>query len=207
MKQVEAAKRAAVLRSLVRRFHPEGEETLFSHLTGEERLRIEGLDVPAMATDKVMEAPLASLSPVHSSWLNEGIEKERPNLQPLYQSALYGAAPLSEPVRAYLLQHLSIQMGMHAVVPTPSLPTSELNVLLTIERRTLVLLSLYLGLRDLAQEMRATIERDALRAVEAVRVAVLRRLSQRIIIEIPDLCPRGGHLFHPDAPRISTSLM
>jgi hypothetical protein len=159
-------KRAAVMRSLVARFHPDDAEEVLSHFSGQEQAAMREVEVAPFKIKALATSVADSLSFFHDSWIEQALSQEPPTRRPLYKKALEGKLPPA--AGAFLLGNLLNLTGFQAVVPLDCLGKMPLSWLLGLDKRVLVRMIGYLGLRDLGAEMKRTIESAKLRETEAL---------------------------------------
>ena len=127
----------------------------------------------------LMASPQTQIGQIHYSWLAEQLGQEPVPLQTLFLASLpeasldplkqwftYPDVSLSEPVQNFLLLSLISRLFPKAVLPFPCLPPSPLKSLLGLPKPALVRLIGLLGLYDLALELRQTLDKEAILAIQ-----------------------------------------
>jgi len=183
-------KRAAVLLSLVERFHPEESQALLDHLSNREQAAIREVTVGPLKKEPLSASVQVAIGAYHPSWIEQALTKEPPERRPLYQSAIAGK--LSPAPTAFLLGNLLNLLGAPTVVPLACLSPSPLQSLIELDGRVLVRLIGYLGLIDLADEMKKTIESRLLREIDALLTDGQRKFLKRWI-QLSDPVPGPHH--------------
>lgn len=184
-------KRAAVLRSLVERFHPGGDQALMDHFSGREQAAMREVEVGPLQLDQLRLSRLDAVSAYHPTWIEQALTKEPPERRPLYQAAIDGE--LAPAPTAFLLGNLLGLLGTPAVVPLACLAEAPLQLLIHLDPRVLVRLIGYLGLIDMAGEMKKTIDSKLLREADALLADRQRRYLQQWMRESdPMPGPRHG---------------
>ena len=184
-------KRAAVLQSLVERFHPEESQALIDHLSNREQAAMREVAVGPVQTDLLAAPAPEAIAAYHPSWIEQALEKESQERRPLYQAAIDGKLPPAP--TAFLLGNLINLLGAPAVVPLACLATAPLQPLIDLDARVLARLVGYLGMIDLAGEMKKTIESRLLREVEPLLAERQQQFLQQWMQESdPMPGPRHG---------------
>lgn len=183
-------KRAAVLLSLVERFHSEESQALINHLSNREQAAMREMRVGPLQTEPLRASSQVAISAYHPSWIQQALTKEPLERRPLYQSAIDGK--LAAAPTAFLLGNLLNLLGAPSVVPLACLTDSPLQSLIHLDGRVLVRLIGYLGMIDLADEIKKTIESRLLREVDALLTDGQRKFLQRWT-QVSDPVPGPRH--------------
>lgn len=138
------------------------------------------LDIASQDASYVLNEPKELIQQIHYSWLTPLIEALPAKMQSLFLTSLpkNKAAMLSQvlkiplqttkqalSVRLYLLSRIYSQLKPTEVLPAPYLPATNLSLLLAMQKGEIVELITFLGLYDLAEEIRHIIDRRYLKAI------------------------------------------
>lgn len=171
------AKGWMMLRALLNRYHRGSEEALLRYLPAEAATEVRQvvLDSPDLSCVTVL--PETRIAQIHYSWLALAFKQMSKELQTLVLAALPKSqaaglqdlfslpSPLTElPVlgRRYVLNLVLERLGENKHLPLSFLPSSELNKLLDLTKAQLVELIDFLGVKDLAEELRRIVDRKTL---------------------------------------------
>lgn len=174
------SKRALMIRVMLNNFHQGAPDVVLSALSKEMANAILELDVSSQDAPHILNEPKHLVQHVHYSWLAPVIEKFPPKMQPFFLTALpkSKAFLLSEMVkkplhparlalstRLHLLDIISAKLKPAAVLPAPYLPATSLSPLLSMRKGEIVQLIDFLGLYDLAEEIRRIVDKKHLKAI------------------------------------------
>ncbi len=183
-------KRAAVLLSLVERFHPQESQTLLEHFSNREQAAMREVNVGPLQIEPLRASGQVAIAAYHPSWIEQALTKEPSERRPLYQSAIDGKLPPAP--TAFLLGNLLNLLGAPSVVPLACLSPPPLQALIDLDGRVLARLIGYLGMIDLADEMKKTIESRLLREVDALITDGQRKFLKRWM-QVSDPMPGPRH--------------
>jgi len=174
------AKSALMLRVLINRFHQGSPEILLSSLPQENAKEVLGIDVASQDAAQAIHSPKEIVKEVHYSWFGPIIQACSPSMQPLMMSALPSSSAeqlsrffqipkhsttLSPTVRLYLINQLYHKLKPADILPAGYLPQTSLSVLLSFRKEDLIKLIDFLGLYDLADEIRHIVDKKLLNAI------------------------------------------
>lgn len=169
----------ALLRVLLNRYHQKGKEAIVRALPDEEAKAILSEDIPS-DNPKLLLAPYESvISRIHYSWLHPAIlhipkslrkplfsalsEEKKNKLKQWFPEASEASHNvLSPPVKAYLLQILYKNIEHSDILPIAYLPQTPLTPLASWSKPQIVELIAFLGIHDLAPEVRQIISNEKL---------------------------------------------
>lgn len=174
------------LKILLSRFGVELSDDAFSNLflsdlSDDEKVGILDYKAPGPQIEAVINLPKQLLSEVHYSWFSEQILKIPYQFQPhvlmlfpekerLKLGKISGLSPLTEPlstpVRAFVLKLFFDSLGFEELPPKVFLPESDLQALVNCSKDELILLADLLGIYDLADEMRTTLDNKKIKAIQ-----------------------------------------
>ncbi|MBA3602713.1 MAG: hypothetical protein H0W50_03550 [Parachlamydiaceae bacterium] len=172
-------KSAIMLRVLINRFHQGAPEVLLKGLSKEEAEHVLVHTISSTEASKVMTKPSAFLKDIHYSWLQPVLETFRSSLQPMLISALPtdSAVPLSKLMchpllkpasdvsREFLLSSLCRKFMESSPLPVTFLPETFASPLALLNKTQLIELIDFLGIYDLAEELRHIVDKVLLKAI------------------------------------------
>lgn len=188
-----------MLRVFINRFNPKASHALQKFLPEEDRNRLQKEVVPSADLNPLLEQPQYLLSRTHYSWLEPLIVEFPPHLRPLVTSSLnlskesvMPAVVLAPVVKNFFFSHLYQLLGGPEHLPVEYLPTHELSELLNWNKNQLVSLINFLGLHDLAAEMRSIVDKNLLKKIYACLGAdefyyLKTCLQQKESLQVPKL--------------------
>lgn len=168
----------AMLKALLARSGHEGQ--LLRFLPSEVTKQLQGYPRPQTFDANALLSPLSWSLPIHYSWFSETVKKYPRDLQPLLLGALLPeqavgiqkmlSLPLppkeSPPfLRPFLLDLLRKTLQEPTILSEHYLSHSPLNVLLSLERKQLIQLINFLGIYDLATDLRQIVDKELLRKI------------------------------------------
>lgn len=176
------AKSWIMLRVLLNRFHQAASEATLRCLPREEAQAILRLDVSGNNPSLILANPLEKIQKIHYSWLIPAIESLPktlhstllealpPNSAAKLESLLKPAKPthatgkaLASPIRTFLLNSILSHLPHNEALPLSLLPQTVLTPLAEWNKNDLIELIDFLGLYDLAEEMRQIIDQKRLK--------------------------------------------
>lgn len=186
---------------LLNTFHPALKASSLRCLPQEEMAEILSLS-PEIANGaaKTLLADCESvLKHIHYSWFIPIFQSIPENLQPLFRSLLPSATseklkhwfpktitpPSAPPVREFFLRELYQKLDRTDVLPLELLPASPLSPLGDWDKEQLIDLIDYLGIYDLAAEVRRIIARDKLKKLMPCLSPQKRQFLQKCLVQ-PD---------------------
>lgn len=156
-------------------------EAFLSDLSDDEAIGVLEYQAPGTDIEAIINLPKHLVSEVHYSWFSEQLLKIPYQFQPhalmLFPDEqrhklgkITGISPLTEPlsspVRAFILKLFAAYLDIDELPPKNFLPKSELSPLLNCTKDELILLADLLGIYDLADEMRTTLENKKIKAIQ-----------------------------------------
>jgi hypothetical protein len=174
------AKSWILMRILLNRFHPRTSKEFLGLLPPEDAKQILSQDVMVAEIDAVFVKPQEFLKNIHYSWVAPFVQKKPKHVQELILSALpnplalglkkflkISSANLKMPPRAaaFFLRKLYEEVRQPEVLAPDLLPKGNLSILLDLPRQELIDLIDYLGLYDLAEEVRHIVDKKSLQTI------------------------------------------
>lgn len=171
-----------MLRTLLNRFHKDSTDAFLRRFPIETVKNILKQDVPTNATVENLLLPVESIGKIHYSWLLPAIQNFPPALRQCSLSALpkeqavkiaqilkepIPKSVLILPIRQYFLQTLYNLVTKRVVLPPNFLPKTILSPLLQLKKPELLEMIDFLGIYDLAEEIRHLIDKKQLAALHA----------------------------------------
>lgn len=175
-------KSAIMLRVLINRYHQGSPVALLEALPQENAQLVLSQDIASSDPSQVLVDPEIELgSKIHYSWLQPVIESFSPSMQPIFLSALpienakglsrLMGLPLLPPplplIRKQLLLALCRKLNKRQVLPVQFLPETPVTPLASLSKAELLELIDYLGLYDLAEEIRHIVDKVLLKKIYA----------------------------------------
>lgn len=179
-------KSAIMLRVLMNRYHQGAPSVLLEGLREEDAQLVLDQAITSSEASQIMLRPSELLGgQIHYSWLQPVIETFSPDMQPLLISALpkesaqaltklMDKPKLPTPMpfaRNFLLLVLCRKFSKRAVMPMQFLPETPLSPLVTLTKQQLLELIDYLGVYDLAEEIRHIVDKVLLKSIYACLTA------------------------------------
>ena len=167
-----------MLRVLIDRFHLGKQENIHKYMNHEDVKVLLSQDIHSNEVSLLLEQPKDHLAKIHYSWLGGALKKLPENLQPLVIAALpephssglatmykqaVPALSLSEPMKIFLINTLYSQFEKKEILPLPFLPQTALNPLAELNKPELIEVIDYLGIYDLAGEIRQVVDKNVLK--------------------------------------------
>lgn len=175
-------KNAIMIRVLMNRYHQGAPSMLLDGLTKEDARLILDREISSVDPSQVIIKPNELLKgQIHYSWLQPVIESFSPSMQALLVAALPKESsrplmkllnltklPKPKPIgESFLLSILCRKFGKRSVMPMQFLPETPLSVLTRLSKPELLELIDYLGLYDLAEEIRHIVDKKLLNSIYA----------------------------------------
>lgn len=175
------SKQALLIKVLHNTFHPGEPGRFFETFTEEDAQEVRKLETTSTETYPFLAQSLEKLELIHPSWFLSVLAEMPEEAQAVLVAALPKhqgrylieqlkitplEKPLSEPVKAFLLNSFLQRIpGAHEVLDKKFLPQSNLSHLMDWKRNEIIELCSYLGLIDLANEIRQIIDQKKLQKV------------------------------------------
>lgn len=175
-------KSAIMLRVMMNRYHQGAPSVFLEGLSKEDAQLVLDQEITSTDASQIIIRPNELLGgQIHYSWLQPVIETFSPSMQPLLISALpneysqpltklMNQPKLPKPMplaRNFLLLALCRKFSKRAVMPMQFLPETALSALITLTKSELLELIDYLGLYDLAEEIRHIVDKVLLNSIYA----------------------------------------
>lgn len=175
-------KSAIMLRVLMNRYHQGSPASLLGGLSKEDADLVRDQNITSAEAAQILIRPNVLLGEqIHYSWLQPVIETFSPSMQPLLISALplessralsklMNMPELPKPTplaRQFLLLTLCRKFSKRAVMPMQFLPETTLSPLITLTKTELLELIDYLGIYDLAEEIKHIVDKVLLSSIYA----------------------------------------
>ena len=164
-----------IFNSLVNHYHPEKNKELFQLLPAEEMQKVKINGHQWSSLDPLIHKKSQLLDFLHYSWILPVIESFSPSMKilalaSLTQEQLNGIKKsssvfLSPPVKAFVQERLYQQLNLNEPLPFGYLPQSEFSMLLEWKKGKLVELVDFLGLHDLASEVKHVLDKNSLKNI------------------------------------------
>lgn len=169
------------MRVLLNRFTKGSPETALRCLPEEDIKQVASYDINSNDFMPAFAQPIDIISKIHYSWLVPLIEKLPKEAKPLFLSSLpdehalrlsqslhmeSAVKPLHPLVKSYVIQAFYKQIkGIDKVLPFEYLPETQMTVLGRWNKQDLVELIEFLGINDLAEEIRHIVDKKILKNV------------------------------------------
>jgi hypothetical protein len=164
-----------MLRVLINRYNPKAGNALLKFLPQDALQVVTALDIRSTDLSPILQQPQKSLSRIHYSWIQPLLEKFPDRLQPVVISALTNEQmtglkvstrlALSDFVKNFILTQLYGLLKIDEHFPIEYLPETELSPLAQWTKQQLMNLMDFLGLYDLASEVRHIVNRNYLKNI------------------------------------------
>jgi hypothetical protein len=174
------AKSSIMLRVLLSRYHQGAPEAFLGALPKEDVKEVISQEVISQDPAQAILHSKEVIQKIHYSWLVPVVKEFSPKMQPLIVHALPKGTslsltnslkfpptvqPLPVPIRLYLINILCEHLKVNSVLPPAFLPQTSLSPLINFKKRQLVELIDFLGLYDLADEIRHIVDKKYLKAI------------------------------------------
>lgn len=164
-----------MLRVLINRYNPKTGNALLKFLPKEQLMAISSIDIQSNDLKPILSHPKNSLAKIHYSWIKPLLDKYPDRLQSTIKIALTdeqmggikGTASdkISSPIKNFILNELCSQLNINQHIPIEFLPDSEFSPIVGWTKKQIVDLVDFLGLYDLASEVRIIVNRDHLKNI------------------------------------------
>lgn len=164
-----------MLRVLINRYNPKAGNALLKFLPQEQQAAISNVEIRSDDLRPILLHPQNSLARIHYSWIKPLIEKYPERLQAAVMAALTAEqvagmkgsldSAISHPAKSFLVNKLCYQLKINEHIPLEYLSENEFSPLLKWTKQQIVDLIDFLGLYDLASEVRHIVNRDHLKNI------------------------------------------
>lgn len=164
-----------MLRVLINRYNPKAGNVLLKFLPKEEAQAVMDQDIQSNDLAPILQQPQKSLAKIHYSWIQPIFQRFPESLQPTLIAALtaeqVAGLKISSPItisniaKTFILNQLYQHLKISEHFPIEYLPKTEFSPLTKWTKSQLVNLIDFLGLYDLASEVRHIVNRDYLKNI------------------------------------------
>jgi hypothetical protein len=165
-----------MLRVLINRYNPAAGDALLKFLPKEEMQLVLDQEIRSTDLSPILHQPEKLIKQMHHSWLMPLLTKFPDRLLPILGAALHPeqaaglkiSSPtlhIAQPVKTFMLNQLYYQLEADNHLPFDYLPETELSPLLKWTKSQLVMLINFLGLYDLAPEVRRIVNHQHLKNI------------------------------------------
>lgn len=163
-----------ILRVLINRYNGKSGNALLKFLPQDEQEAISKVAIQSDDLKPILQHPQNSLSRFHYSWIKPLIDTFPDRLHPVVVSALTAEqiggmnaqeGPISNMAKSFIVNKLCYQLKIDEHIPLEYLSETEFSPLLRWTKQELVDLIDYLGLYDLASEVKHIVNRDHLKNI------------------------------------------
>lgn len=173
-------KRELMIKVMLNQFHQGAPEVALACLPAEVGKGVRGIETASQSAAYVLEEPKLLIQQTHYSWLAPVIQRFAEDMQPYLLSSLPKdkAVPISamlkvpllskkmaSSVRLYFLHKIALELKPASVLPMPFLAATSLTPLLSMRKEEIVQMADFLGLYDLAEEIKHIVDRRSLKAI------------------------------------------
>lgn len=171
-----------MFRALVSRFHQKSPEVFLRSLPREVSQKASEEEVLSDEVPLLVAQPEQLLHQVHYSWLAEAFDKIPDPVKPSVLSSLkketasgiahlknveHSRVELSAPVKRFLINTLYKNFKKKDFLPAPFISKSPLSPLANLSKERLIAIIDFLGLYDLAEELRHIVDKNILKSIYA----------------------------------------
>lgn len=164
-----------MLRVLTNRFHPKNGNALLKFLSQDDADAVLEHQITSTDLKPILEQPQKALASIHYSWIQPLLQYFPNQLHQIVMSALTAEqisgiksthpTTISHPVKNFILNKLYYFLKIEDHLPIEYLTPTELTPLATWSKQQIVTLIDYLGLHDLASEVRHVVNRNHLQNI------------------------------------------
>lgn len=164
-----------MLRVLINRYNSKAGNSLLKFLPQDQQTAISNVDIRSDDLRPILQHPQNSLARIHYSWIKPLIEKFPDRMQTAIMAALTAEQiagmkanvhiPISNLAKSFIVEKLCGQLKINEHIPLEYLAENEFSPLLKWTKQQLVDLIDFLGLYDLASEVRHIVNRDYLKNI------------------------------------------
>jgi hypothetical protein len=161
-----------LLRVLINRYNPKAKDALLRYLPHDETEMLLSQDIRSDDFLPILFQPQRLIERLHYSWIKPLLSHFSESLQPLVIAALSpeqrkgfqekSLPSLTKPVRSFFIQQLYSHLDAEKHLPLEYLPETELSPLIHWKKSELIDLVDFLGLHDLAAEIRHIVDKNML---------------------------------------------
>lgn len=174
------AKGLIMMRVLLNRYHQGSPEAFLGGISKEDSKQVTTLDITSQDVAQALRQPKDVLQKIHYSWVAPSVQQFSKGMQVLIISALPKGSssslskilkvtpsvkPPSIPVRLFLINLLCSKLKIEEVLPPAYLPQTSLSTLANFKKSQLIELIDFLGLYDLAEEIRQIVDKKSLKNI------------------------------------------
>lgn len=172
--KLKDTKSRMMLKVLVNRYNPKAGNALLKFLPQEEAQAVSSQEILSKDITPILYQPQRLIGRMHYSWLQPLIEKFSLELRPIALAALKPEQTssirspntpsifISEPVKNFFINEIYKMLEAEEHLPFEYLPETELSPLASWSKKKLVDLIDFLGLHDLASEIRHIVNKTHL---------------------------------------------
>lgn len=164
-----------ILRVLMNRYNPKAGDLLLKFIPEEEAKAVMSQDIRSNDLAPILHQPQKAISKVHYSWIQPVVQKFPESFQPAIIAALAAenvaglhnssSIAISDLAKAFILNQLYQQLNISDHCPLEYLPETEMSPLAKWNKAKLSNLADFLGLYDLASEVRHIVNRNYLKNI------------------------------------------
>jgi hypothetical protein len=164
-----------MLRVLINRYNPQAGNALLKFLPKEELQEISNLDIRSSDLAPILQQPQKSLAKIHYSWIQPLLKKFPDSLHSIVMGVLTAeqiaglqispTLPVSDLARTFILNQFYHLLKISDHSPLEYLPETEFSPLAKWTKQQVVHLIDFLGLYDLASEVRHIVNRNYLKNI------------------------------------------
>lgn len=164
-----------MLRVFINRYNSEAGNNLLKFLPQEQAQAVMNQDIRSADLSPILKQPHQSLARIHYSWLQPALKQFPESLRLTFLSALTPeqiaglkvTSPiiLSDVAKVFILNQIYHQLNIGDHLPIEYLPETELTLLTKWKKSQLTELADFLGLYDLATEVRYIVNRNYLKNI------------------------------------------
>lgn len=164
-----------MLRVMINRYNPTAGNDLLKFLPEQEAQVVMNQEIHSTELAPILQQPERTLASIHYSWIQPVVQKFAQPLQPALIAALTAeqaaglkiAAPIaiSDTTKKFVLNQIYQHLDIHDRFPIEYLPETELSPLIRWNKSNLMDLIDFLGLHDLASEVRRIVNRNYLKNI------------------------------------------
>ncbi|MBA2369845.1 MAG: hypothetical protein H0V82_12640 [Candidatus Protochlamydia sp.] len=166
-----------MLRVLINRYNPKAGEGLLKFLPRDEAQTLISHEIQSSEIEPILYQPQKILERLHYSWIKPLLKKFPKSMHSIVAGALTkeqaagltSSAPikLSPPVKTFFVRQLYSLLAEEERLPYDYLPETDMSPLGTWKKRKLTMLFDFLGLHDLASEVRHIVNKKHLKNIYA----------------------------------------
>lgn len=164
-----------MLRVFINHYNPKASNAFTQLLPQQERQAFLLEDIHSPDLMPILQSPINALKPIHYSWISEALKQLPKPLYPIALSSLTptqmeglrfkNPVPVSSTIQSFIQEQLFDLLHFKEHLPRDYLPKTELTPLLNWNKRQILNLIDFLGLHDLAFEVRHIVNRNHLKNI------------------------------------------